>query len=152
VLVYTSAPLAHPLRIAGPLQARLVVSSSAPDTDFIARLVDVWPDGRATSIQEGALRARYRDGFATPALMVPGERYPLTVSMRSIAYLLPRGHRLRLDVTSSSFPRLERNLNTGGRNFDETAGVVARNRVHHGGDAASFLELPVLDTPAIRAP
>lgn len=151
VLVYTSAPLPRPLRIVGPLHARLVVSSSAADTDFIARLVDVWPDGRAISIQEGALRARYRNGIARPELMVPGQRYQLTVEMRSIAYLLPRGHRLRLDVTSSSFPRLERNLNTGGRNFDETATVVARNRVHHGADAPSFLALPVLDRPAVQA-
>jgi putative CocE/NonD family hydrolase len=150
VLVYTSAPVARPLRIVGPLQASLVVSTSVADTDFIARLVDVRPDGRAISIQEGALRARYRNGFASPALMVPGQRYQLTVQMRSIAYLLPPGHRLRLDVTSSSFPRLERNLNTGGRNFDETVGVVARIRLHHGGDASSFLALPVLDAPAVQ--
>jgi putative CocE/NonD family hydrolase len=150
VLVYTSAPLPRPMRIVGPLRARLVVSSSATDTDFIARLVDVGPDGRALNIQEGALRARYRNGIARPELMVPGQRYQLTVEMRSIAYLLPRGHRLRLDLSSSSFPRLERNLNTGGRNFDETAGVVARNRIHHGANAQSFLLLPVLDRPVVE--
>lgn len=147
VLVYTSAPLRSPLRIAGPLRAQLVVSSSAPDTDFIARLVHVWPDGRATSIQEGALRARYRDGVERPSLMTPGKRYVLDVPMRSIAYLVPRGHRLRLDITSSSFPRLERNLNTGGRNYDETEPAKALNRVFHGGDAVSFVEIPVLDIP-----
>lgn len=146
-LVYTSAPLPAPLRIVGPLRAQLVVSSSAVDTDFIARLVHVWPDGRATSIQEGALRARYRDGVDLPRPMTPGERYVLDVPMRSIAYLVPRGHRLRLDVTSSSFPRLERNLNTGGRNYDESTPEKAINRVFHGGDAVSFVELPVLDTP-----
>lgn len=148
VLVYTSAPLAQPLRIAGPLRAQLVVSSSAPDTDFIARLVHVWPDGRATNIQEGALRARYRDGIAAPALMTPGQRYTLRVDMRSIAYLVPHGHRIRLDITSSSFPRLERNLNTGGRNYDETAPLKASNRIHHGGATLSYLELPVLANPA----
>ena len=150
VLVYTSAPLQQPLRIAGPLRAHLRVSSSARDTDFIARLVDVWPDGRAINIQEGALRARYRNGIAKPELMTPGQSYALTVQMRSIAYLLPKGHRLRLDITSSSFPRLERNLNTGGRNFDETRFVVARNRILHGGDALSYLELPVLPMPEPR--
>jgi len=147
VLVYTSEPMQRPLRIAGPLRARLVISSSARDTDFVARLVDVWPDGRAISIQEGALRARYRNGIARPQLMTPGRRYPLTVEMRSIAYLLPVGHRLRLDLSSSSFPRLERNLNTGGRNAYETTAVVARNRVHHGAGSMSYLELPVLELP-----
>ncbi|MDI9238355.1 CocE/NonD family hydrolase [Lysobacter sp. LF1] len=147
VLVYTSAPLQAPLRIAGPLRAQLVVSSSAPDTDFVARLVDVSPDGRAINIQEGALRARYRDGVERPSPMTPGKRYVLDVPMRSIAYLLPAGHRLRLDITSSSFPRLERNLNTGGRNYDESAPAKALNRIFHGGDAVSFVELSVLDTP-----
>ncbi len=147
VLVYTSAPLTKPLRIAGPLKARLSVSSDAPDTDFVARLVDVRPDGRAINIQEGALRARWRDGFAAAQLMQPGQRYTLEVNMRDIAWLLPAGHRLRLQVTSSSFPRLERNLNTGGRNYDETVGRIAVNRVHHGGSQLSYVEIPVLDVP-----
>ncbi|HWP20995.1 MAG TPA: CocE/NonD family hydrolase [Burkholderiaceae bacterium] len=145
VLVYTSEPLVRPLRIAGALRARLQVSSSAPDTDFIARLVHVWPDGRATSIQEGALRARFRHGTRRPEPMRPGQRYDVHVEMRSIAYYIPAGHRLRLHVTSSSFPRLERNLNTGAvSNAHEVRAVVARNRVHHGADAPSYLELPVL--------
>ncbi len=144
VLVYTSAPLAADLRIAGPLRAHLTVSSDAPDTDLVLRLVHVWPDGRATGIQEGALRLRYRDGFQNPRLMTPGQRYDVTVDMRSIAYMLPRGHRLRLQVTSSSFPRLERNLNTGAsNNAAETRVVVALNRIHHSPEALSYLELPV---------
>ena len=150
VLVYTSAPLERPLRIAGPLRARLTVSSSAVDTDFVARLVHVWPDGRSTSIQEGALRARYRDGPGRPSLMTPGQTYTVEIAMRSIAYYLPAGHRLRLHVTSSSFPRLERNLNTGGRNFDEAVGIVAVNSVHHGGGTPSYLELSELDVAEAR--
>lgn len=145
VLVYTSAPLSEDLRIAGPLKARLVVSSSAVDTDLVLRLVHVWPDGRATSFQEGALRLRYRDGFERPKLMTPDVPVEAVVDLRSIAYKLPRGHRLRLQVTSSSFPRLERNLNTGApNNADETRMVVAVNRVHHGAGAQSYLLLPVL--------
>lgn len=144
VLVYTSLPLSTPLRIVGPLRARLVVSSSARDTDFVARLVAVDPNGKATNIQEGALRARFRSGITTPQLMSPGQRYVLSIDMRSIAYRLPAGHRLRLHVTSSSFPRLERNLNTGGDNSLEHQGVVAINRVHHGSDALSFVSLPVV--------
>lgn len=144
VLVYTSGPLTTPLRIAGPLHARLRVSSSARDTDLVARLVHVRPDGLATNIQEGALRLRYRLGIDRPSRLEPGEVVEAVVDMRSIAYTVPAGHRLRLQVTSSSFPRLERNLNTGGRNFDETVGVVAETRVHHGPDGASYVELPVL--------
>ncbi|MBC7858487.1 MAG: CocE/NonD family hydrolase [Burkholderiaceae bacterium] len=144
VLVYTSAALTQPLRIAGTLRAKLHVSSSARDTDFVARLVHVWPDGRATNIQEGALRARYRNGVERPSLLEPGERVSLMIDMRSIAYLVPKGHRLRLHITSSSFPRLERNLNTGGRNYDERSAVIAFNRVYHDRQAPSYVELPVL--------
>ncbi len=109
------------------------------------------PEGRAINIQEGALRARYREGFAKPVLMQPGQRYTLEVPMRSIAYRVPAGHRLRLHIASSSFPRLERNLGTGGRNHDEAHGVVAENTVHHTEGALSYLELPVLDDAAARA-
>ena len=144
VLVYTSSPLAAPLRIGGPLHATLRFASSALDTDVVARLVDVRPDGRAINIQEGALRARYRQGYARPVPLVPGEPVTLTVDMRSIAYTLPAGHRLRLDVTSSSFPRLERNLNTGGDNAYETQAIVARNEIRHGGEAPSYVEIAVL--------
>ncbi len=148
VLVYTSEPMAQDLRIAGPLQAHIVLSSTAPDTDLVLRLVHVRPDGLATNIQEGALRLRYRNGVTAPQLIAPGERVAATVDMRSIAYLVPRGHRLRLHVTSSSFPRLERNLNTGAaNNADETRMAVAVNRVHHAADTPSWVELHTLTAP-----
>jgi putative CocE/NonD family hydrolase len=154
VLVYTSEPMAADMRIAGPLSARLRVSSTARDTDLIARLVHVWPDGRATNIQEGALRMRYRDGVSRPVLMDAGRHYDVTVNMRSIAYLVPKGHRIRLTVASSSFPRLARNLQTGGPMQDEADAVVAVNKVHHGGGeaAVSYLSLPVLDQPSVWRP
>ena len=146
VLVYTSAPLDRDLRIAGPLKALLTVSSDALDTDMVLRLVHVAPDGRALGMQEGALRLRYRDGYRKPVLMEPGRRYEVTVDLRAIAWMIPKGHRLRLQVTSSSFPRLERNLNTGAaNNADETRMLVATTRVHHGPDGLSYLELPVLN-------
>lgn len=147
VLVYTTEPMASDMWIAGPLKARLVVSSDVKDTDLVARLVHVWPDGRATSIQEGALRLRYRDGFGSPVFLTPGVPVQATVDMRSIAYRVPKGHRLRLDLTSSSFPRLERNLNTGGNNFTETKPVVATNTIHYGIDGGSWLDLPVMPPP-----
>lgn len=154
VLVYTSEPLGTDLRIAGPLSARLRVSSSARDTDVIARLVHVWPDGRATNIQEGALRMRYRDGINKPVLMEPGRPYDVEVSMRSMAYLVPKGHRIRLTLSSSSFPRLARNLQTGGPVHEELDAVVATNQVHHGGgaDATSYVSLPVLAQPSVWRP
>lgn len=147
VLVYTSEPLPGDLRIAGPLKARLAFSSDAPDTDLVVRLAHVRPDGLSTNIQEGALRLRNRDGFEDPRPMVAGARYAVAVDMRSIAYLVPRGHRLRLHVTSSSFPRLERNLNTGAAsNAHETHVRVARNTVHLDGEG-SWVELPILPGP-----
>jgi putative CocE/NonD family hydrolase len=147
VLVYTSDELPEDLRIIGPLTAHLTLSSDVPDTDVVARLVHVWPDGRATNIQEGALRLRYREGFSAPVLMNPGEPYVVDVDMRSIAYLLPKGHRLRLHVTSSSFPRLERNLNTGAAsNAHEIHSRVATTRIHYSSDEAAFLQLYALTT------
>jgi putative CocE/NonD family hydrolase len=143
VLVYTSAPLAQDLRIAGPLTCVLTFSSDVRDTDLVARLVDVAPDHVARNIQEGALRLRYRDG-APAALMEPGQSYSVRVDMRAIAYRVPSGHRLRLDVTSSSFPRLERNLNGAGDNYRETQSRVATNRLHHGPGIDAWLELSVL--------
>lgn len=145
VLVYTSTPLAQPLRIAGPLRAHLQVSSSAPDTDFIARLVHVFPDGRTLSLQEGAQRARWRGGYDQARWLRPGEVVALEVDMRAIAYTVPAGHRLRLHVASSSFPRLERNLGTGAaNNARETRAVLAENTVHSGPLRASWLEFHAL--------
>jgi uncharacterized protein len=144
VLIYTSPVLGSDLTIAGPLRAELYVSSSAKDTDIVAKLVDVFPDGRALNIQEGALRLRYRDSFVAPQLMTPGQVYRVSVDMRAIAYELPRGHRLRLQITSSNFPRLERNLNTGGNNYDESRPVTATNRILRTPVYPSALVLPVL--------
>jgi uncharacterized protein len=145
VLVYTSDAFEKGLRIVGPLKADLYVSSSAKDTDFTVKLVDVWPDGRALNIQEGALRMRYRDSFTDPQFMTPGEIYKASVDIRAIAYYLPPGHRLRLQISSSNFPRLERNLNTGGNNYDESVGVVAVNRVLRTAAHPSAVILPVLE-------
>ena len=147
VLVYTSESLGEPLRIAGPLSADFYVASNVPDTDLVVKLVDVFPDGTALNIQEGALRLRYRDGFEKPHLMHPDEIYRVTVDLRAIAWFLPKGHRLRLQISGSNFPRLERNLNTGGRNFDETVGQVAVNRIYSGPRRASSVTIPVWNGP-----
>lgn len=145
VLVYTSPPLEQDLVIAGPIRLQLQVSSNAKDTDLVARLAHVLPDNTSIGIQEGALRLRYRNGMATPEFVERGERVEARVDMRDLAYRLPKGHRLRLHLTSSSFPRLERNLNTGTENATETRMIVATNNVHYDqAEAGSWLELDVL--------
>jgi uncharacterized protein len=149
VLVYTSPKLMQDLRIAGPVRAHFAFSSDAPDTDLVARLVDVFPDGRSIGIQEGALQLRYRNGYENPALLPKDEVQEVSVDMRSIAYRFGAGHRLRLDVTSSSFPRLARNLNSGETSLAGTHPQVATNRVHYA-PTLSFVELDVMgaDAPA----
>ena len=145
VLVYTSAPLLEDLIIAGPLKAILTISSTSPDTDFVGRIAHVRPDGISTNIQEGALRARYRKGITRPEFLTRNQPTTLTIDMRPIAYRIPKGHRLRLQITSSSFPRLERNLNTGAENNSREANaIVATNRVFHVANQLSYLEMYVL--------
>ncbi len=145
VLVYTSEPLAEGFEMTGEVEVVLYVSSSARDTDFIAKLVDVYPDGRALNVRENALRARYRGGRdKPPQLMSADEVYELRFKLGAYSLYFEKGHRIRLQVTSSSFPRYERNLNTGGNNFDETKGVIAVNRVHHEAAHPSRLILPVI--------
>ena len=146
-LVFTSAPLEQDMRIAGPVRARIAFSSDSPDTDLVARLVDVFPDGRAISIQEGALQLRYRNGFANPTLLPKDEIQEVSVDMRAIAYRFGAGHRLRLDIASSSFPRLARNPNSGESSLAGTHPRVATNRVHYA-PSSSYLELDVMDADA----
>lgn len=143
VLVYSTPVLEQGIEVTGPLQAVLHVSSSAKDTDFTAKLIDVYPDGRAFAVQEGILRARYRQGFDRQATMERGKVYELTVKMEATSNYFDRGHRIRLEISSSNFPRYDRNLNTGGRQFDETEWVVAGNEVHHSAQHASYLLLPI---------
>ncbi len=144
LLLYSSEPLRAPLLVAGPIRARLRISADVPDTDVVLRLTDVDPEGRSLLVQEGALRLRYRDGFDRPRLMKPGEIYDVTIEIRDIAYLFRAGHRLRLHVAGSSFPRLARNLNTGGTNHSETAMTVANIAVHSDTAQASELILYAL--------
>jgi putative CocE/NonD family hydrolase len=144
VLVYTTPPLQRGIEVTGPVRAVLYVSSSAPDTDFVAKLVDVYPDGRAYNIQEGVIRARYRKGLDEEVWMEPDGVYELGVDLEATSNFFGAGHRIRLEVTSSSFPRWERNLNTGGRNYDERQGVAARNRIHHSSRYPSHLLLPII--------
>ena len=145
VLVYDTPPLEAPLTVVGPITVTLHVSSDAPDTDFTAKLVDVYPDGRAFNVQEGILRARYREGYDRQVFMEPGGTYEISFDLQATANQFQTGHRIRLEVSSSNFPRWDRNLNTGGNNYDETEGRVATNRVHFGPSTPSKLTLWVVE-------
>lgn len=146
VLCYTSESLPEPVEVVGPVVAVLYVSSSALDTDWTAKLVDVWPDGRAQILTDGILRARYRGSLWDPALLQPGRVYEVRVSMAGTANVFGVHHRIRLEVSSSNFPRFGRNTNTGRAvAHDGFADLVpAVNRVHHSRAYPSRLELPVI--------
>jgi uncharacterized protein len=144
VLVYSTSSLQKPVTIAGPVEVVLYVSSSAQDTDFMVKLVDVYPDGKAINLTQDAFRARYREGFDKKVLMQPGKVYKISLSEMVTAIRFPKGHRIRLDIASSNFPLFDRNLNTGRNNYDETTWVVAENSIHHGPHYPSHVVLPVL--------
>ena len=144
VLVFTTPALKEGVEVTGPLKAVLYVSSSAKDTDFTAKLVDVYPDGKAFNVQEGIARARYREGYAKKVWMSPDGVYEVTLDLEATANYFGPGHRIRVEVSSSNFPRFERNLNTGGNNFDETKWVKANNRIHHSTTHPSYVLLPII--------
>lgn len=146
VLCYTSAPLAADLEVTGPVTLRLFVSTSARDTDFTGKLVDVHPDGRAMILTDGILRARYRESLSTPKPMTPEEVCEVEIDLVATSNLFRAGHRLRLEVSSSNFPRFDRNTNSGGDIATETEAdfVVATNRVWHDTSRPSHLLLPVI--------
>nr|WP_321440654.1 CocE/NonD family hydrolase [uncultured Hyphomonas sp.] len=141
VLVYSTEPLVHGIEISGPVTLDIAVSSSAPDTDISAKLIDVYPDGRAFNIQEGIMRLRYREGFEKQVFMEKGKVYRARVDLQETSNWFAPGHRIRIEVSSSSFPRFDRNMNTGGRNFDETEWQLAHNSIHHSADHPSWLNV-----------
>ena len=143
VLVYETGVLDRDLEVTGPLTATLYVSSSAKDTDFTVKLIDVHPDGKRYNIQESILRARFREGFEKEVFMEPGGVYRLEIDFHATSNVFLEGHRIGLQVSSSNFPRFVRNLNTGGNNCDETEWVVAENTVHHSREYPSHITLPV---------
>ncbi len=147
VLVYTSDPLEHDVEVTGPIELVLFASSSALDTDFTGKLVDVHPGGRAEIITDGILRARYRDSLSAPKSLEPECVTELHIDLQSTANVFKAGHRIRLEVSSSNFPRFDRNTNTGGAIATETEAdfVQAVNRVYHDREQPSHLVLPIID-------
>jgi len=145
VLVYTSAPFVEGLEISGPIVPTLYVSSDARDTDFTVKVLDVYPDGRAYNLDESVQRMRYREGYDRPPVwMQSGRVYEVTLQPLTTSNYFAPGHRLRIEISSSNFPRFDRNLNTGGNNYDESSGVVAHNAVHHSRTHPSKLTVTVM--------
>ena len=144
VLVYTSAPLKRDLEVTGPVQVRLWVSTSARDTDFTAKLVDVFPGGEARNLTDGILRLRYRNGLEHPSLAKPGDILPITIDAGPTSNVFFAGHRIRLEIASSNFPRFDRNPNTGAAIANETNPRPAQQAVYHDRQRPSALVLPVV--------
>ena len=144
VLVYTSEPLERDLEVTGSVTMTLYASSSAPDTDFAATLVDVHPDGRAINICEGLRRARFRESIEEPTLIEPGKVYRYEIDLWETSNVFKAGHRIRVDVTSSNFPRFDRNLNTGNRPGMDAEMAVAEQTVFHDAQRPSHITLPVI--------
>ncbi len=144
VLVYTSDVLDSNLEVTGPITATLFVSSTAKDTDFTVKLVDVYPDGTTYNVQDSILRARYREGFEKQVFLQPDGIYRLNIDLHATGNVFLKGHRIRLQISSSNFPRFVRNLNTGGNNYDESEYVVAKNTIHHSAKYPSHIVLPAV--------
>lgn len=144
VLCFTTPPLETPVEVTGHISLILYITSSAIDTDFTGKLVDVHPDSRATYLTDGILRARYRNSLATPEMLEPGKVYKLRLDLSATSNVFLAGHRIRLEVSSSNYPRYDRNSNTGGDIVNETEFAVAENQVLHGPEHPSKLVLPVI--------
>jgi putative CocE/NonD family hydrolase len=151
ILVYTSEPFKEGLEVSGPMVPTLYVSSDAKDTDFTVKVLDVYPDGRAYNLDESIQRMRYRDGYDKKVWMEKGKVYRVALQPLTTSNYFAPGHRLRIEVSSSNFPRFDRNLNTGGNNFDESQGVVARNSVHHSKQYPSSITISVVNPPTATA-
>jgi len=144
ILVYTSDVLEEGIELSGFIETTLYVSSDARDTDFTVKLIDVYPDGRAFNLDETIQRARYREGYDKEVFMEDGKVYEVEMTPMSTSNYFAKGHRIRIEVSSSNFPRFNRNLNTGGDNIHETVGKIAHNKIHHSSDYPSQVRLPVI--------
>ena len=144
VLCYTTPELKEDLEVTGPLTLHLFASTSVKDTDFTAKLIDVHPNGAAYNIAEGYIRARYRKSILKPELLTPDEIYEYEINMATTSVLFPKGHRFRLDISSSNFPRIDRNMNTGNAFGEDAEGIPALQTICHDAGHASYIDLPVI--------
>jgi putative CocE/NonD family hydrolase len=142
VLVYSTRPFAQSVEVTGPVRVELYAKSSALDTDFTAKLVDVSPDGFAKNLTEGIVRAKYRDSQLKPTLLNPGQVYKFEIDLMSTSNVFEAGHQLRLEISSSNFPRFDRNLNTGKDSSQSDRFVKAINTILHDAEHPSALIVP----------
>ncbi len=144
ILVYTTDVLKKGVEISGFIESTLYVSSDAKDTDFTIKLIDVYPDGKAYNLDETIQRVRYREGYEQEVFMEKGEVYKIDLTPMSTSNFFKKGHRIRIEISSSNFPRFARNLNTGGNNYDEVKSVIAKNVIHHSPKYTSQIRLPIV--------
>lgn len=144
ILVYSTDVLTEDMELSGPLEATLYVSSDAKDTDFTIKIIDVYPDGSAYNLDENILRARYREGYDKEVFMEKEMVYEIKFSPVHLSNYFKKGHQLRIEVSSSNFPRFDRNLNTGGPNYNESKPVIATNKIHHSEKYPSHIKIPVI--------
>jgi len=144
VLVYSTPPLTEDTEVSGFIESTLYLSSDVKDTDVTIKFIDVYPDGRAYNLDETIQRVRYREGYDREVFMERGDVYRVEMSPMSTSNVFKEGHRIRIEVSSSNFPRFTRNLNTGGNNYDESEGIVAHNTIHHSAEYPSQLRLPIV--------
>jgi len=144
ILVFTSEPLKEGIEVSGFIESTLYLSSDVKDTDVTIKLIDVYPDGKAYNLDETIQRVRYREGYEKEVFMEKGNVYKVKLSPMSSSNYFATGHHIRIEVSSSNFPRFERNLNTGGNNYDESVGVVAQNQIHHSKKYPSVVRLPIV--------
>jgi putative CocE/NonD family hydrolase len=149
ILVYNTEAFKEGTEVSGPITVTLYVSSSAKDTDFTFKIMDVAPDGKAFNITENIQRMRYRDGYDKPPVWMEADKvYKVTFQPIDTSYYFYPGHKLRVAISSSNFPRFDRNLNTGGNNYDEAKGVIAHNAVHHDSEHPSKVTITVVPRTA----
>ena len=145
ILVYTTEPLKEGMELSGPIEATIFLSSDRKDTDVTVKIIDVGPDGKAYNLDETIQRVRYREGYdKPPQFMEPGKVYKVALQPMTTSNYFAPGHRIRIEVSSSNFPRFDRNLNTGGNNYDETTGLVAKNTIHHSKQYPSSIKVTVV--------
>ena len=144
VLVYTSEILKNGFEVTGFINSSIYISSDVKDTDITIKLIDVYPDGTAYNIDETIQRVRYREGYDKEVFMEKGNVYKVDLSQMSTSNYFKKNHKIRIEISSSNFPRFARNLNTGGDNFNESKGIIARNTIHHSKKYPSSITLPIV--------
>jgi putative CocE/NonD family hydrolase len=145
ILCYTTLELQEDTEVSGPLELHFFAATSVKDTDFTAKLVDVYPDGRVFNITEGIIRARLRNSVFKSELINPGQIYEYTINMASISNVFRRGHCIRIDISSSNFPASDRNMNTGNPIGEDAQGIPATQNIYHQSGYASYIDLPIAE-------